>query len=244
MPGRVPVRRRPRLDSASMRAATIRDGEVVVAEHPDPEPGAGEVLVRVRAAGLNGADILQRAGHYPAPPGSPPDIPGLELAGEVVGARPGRRALRRGRPRDGRSSAAAARPSSPSSTSASSCRCPTALDWTAGRRRARGLHHRPRRALHPGRAARRRAPARPRRRRRRRHRRRSSSARRPAPASPRRVRNEDLRDERRRRSAPTRSIDPEGFDEHGPVRRRPRARRRPQPRRRPRRRSPPAGGSS
>jgi putative PIG3 family NAD(P)H quinone oxidoreductase len=67
-----------------MRAATIRDGEVAVAEHPDPEPGAGEVLVRVRAAGLNGADIIQRAGHYPAPPGSPPDIPGLELAGEVI----------------------------------------------------------------------------------------------------------------------------------------------------------------
>jgi putative PIG3 family NAD(P)H quinone oxidoreductase len=72
-----------------MRAATIRDGEVVVAEHPDPEPGAGEVLVRVHAAGLNGADIHQRAGHYPAPPGSPPDIPGLELAGEVAARGPG-----------------------------------------------------------------------------------------------------------------------------------------------------------
>ena len=67
-----------------MRAATIRDGEVLVEEHPDPEPGAGEVLVRVRGAGLNGADQLQRRGRYPAPPGSPPDIPGLELAGEVV----------------------------------------------------------------------------------------------------------------------------------------------------------------
>ena len=67
-----------------MRAATIGDGQVKVAEHPDPIPGTGEVLVRVRAAGLNGADILQRAGHYPAPPGSPPDIPGLELAGEVA----------------------------------------------------------------------------------------------------------------------------------------------------------------
>jgi NADPH:quinone reductase len=72
-----------------MRAATIRDGEVVVAEHPDPQPGAGEVLVRVRAAGINGADIHQRAGHYPAPPGSPPDIPGLELAGEVAARGPG-----------------------------------------------------------------------------------------------------------------------------------------------------------
>jgi putative PIG3 family NAD(P)H quinone oxidoreductase len=67
-----------------MRAATIRDGEVVVAEHPDPQPGHGEVLVRVRAAGLNGADLLQKKGVYPAPPGSPPDIPGLELAGEVA----------------------------------------------------------------------------------------------------------------------------------------------------------------
>jgi NADPH:quinone reductase-like Zn-dependent oxidoreductase len=42
------------------------------------------VLVRVRAAGLNGADLHQLAGRYPAPPGSPADIPGLELAGEVV----------------------------------------------------------------------------------------------------------------------------------------------------------------
>lgn len=66
-----------------MRAATIRDGEVLVEEHPDPEPGAGQVLVRVRAAGVNGADMLQRRGRYPAPPGSPQDIPGLELAGEV-----------------------------------------------------------------------------------------------------------------------------------------------------------------
>ena len=72
-----------------MRAATIRDGDVVVAEHPDPEPGSSEVLVRVRAAGLNGADMLQRKGGYPAPPGSPPDIPGLELAGEVAALGPG-----------------------------------------------------------------------------------------------------------------------------------------------------------
>jgi NADPH2:quinone reductase len=67
-----------------MRAVTVRDGEVVVQEHPDPAPGAGEVLVRVHAAGLNGADMMQRAGRYPAPPGSPQDIPGLELAGEVA----------------------------------------------------------------------------------------------------------------------------------------------------------------
>ena len=72
-----------------MRAATIRDGEVLIQEHPDPQPGAGEVLVRVRAAGLNGADMMQRRGLYPAPPGSPQDIPGMELAGEVVALGPG-----------------------------------------------------------------------------------------------------------------------------------------------------------
>jgi NADPH2:quinone reductase len=72
-----------------MKAATIKDGALVVEERPDPEPGKGEVLVRVRAAGLNGADMLQRKGGYPAPPGSPPDIPGLELAGEVAALGPG-----------------------------------------------------------------------------------------------------------------------------------------------------------
>jgi NADPH2:quinone reductase len=72
-----------------MRAATVRDGEIVVEEHPDPVPGSGEVLVRVHAAGLNGADMLQRRGHYPAPPGAPADIPGLELAGTVAGLGPG-----------------------------------------------------------------------------------------------------------------------------------------------------------
>jgi NADPH2:quinone reductase len=72
-----------------MRAATIRDGEVLVEQHPDPTPGAGEALVRVRAAGLNGADMMQRRGLYPAPPGAPQAIPGLELAGEVVALGPG-----------------------------------------------------------------------------------------------------------------------------------------------------------
>ncbi|HYB22792.1 MAG TPA: NAD(P)H-quinone oxidoreductase [Solirubrobacteraceae bacterium] len=67
-----------------MRAATVREQEIVVEEHPDPLPGAGEVLVRVHAAGLNGADMMQRRGLYPAPPGSPQDIPGMEFAGEVA----------------------------------------------------------------------------------------------------------------------------------------------------------------
>jgi NADPH2:quinone reductase len=67
-----------------MRAATVRDGSIAVEEHPDPVPETGELLVRVRAAGLNGADMMQLAGRYPAPPGAPQDIPGLELAGEVA----------------------------------------------------------------------------------------------------------------------------------------------------------------
>jgi NADPH:quinone reductase len=72
-----------------MYAVTIKDKQLSVREHQDPVPGAGEVLVRVRAAGLNGADMHQLRGGYPAPPGSPPDIPGLELAGEVLGRGPG-----------------------------------------------------------------------------------------------------------------------------------------------------------
>jgi NADPH:quinone reductase-like Zn-dependent oxidoreductase len=72
-----------------MRAARIRDGALVVEEVPDPVAGSGEVVVRVHAAGLNNADRLQIAGLYPAPPGSPPDIPGLEIAGEVESTGPG-----------------------------------------------------------------------------------------------------------------------------------------------------------
>ena len=68
---------------------------VVITSHGGPEvlevrdietparPTADRVRVRVRAAGLNRADVLQRLGHYPAPPGYPQDIPGLEFAGEV-----------------------------------------------------------------------------------------------------------------------------------------------------------------
>ncbi|HET7374466.1 MAG TPA: NAD(P)H-quinone oxidoreductase [Gemmatimonadaceae bacterium] len=70
-----------------MRAAVItRPGgpEVLeVEQRPTPMPRASEVLVRVRASALNRADLAQRQGHYPAPPGSPADIPGLEFAGEI-----------------------------------------------------------------------------------------------------------------------------------------------------------------
>jgi len=71
-----------------MLAVTYRDGRVEVAERPEPAPGTGEVLVRVRAAGINNADLIQAQGLYPAPPGSPPDILGLELAGEVTAVGP------------------------------------------------------------------------------------------------------------------------------------------------------------
>src|SRR4051812_23512474 len=67
-----------------MHAVTIVDGKLAWQEHPNPTPGTGELLVRVQAAGINSADLAQVAGFYPAPPGSPDDIPDMELAGEVV----------------------------------------------------------------------------------------------------------------------------------------------------------------
>ncbi len=71
-----------------MKAAvfTGKGGPAVieVRELPDPRPGRGEVLVRVRAAAMNRADLLQRRGLYPPPPGTREDVPGLELAGEVA----------------------------------------------------------------------------------------------------------------------------------------------------------------
>jgi len=56
----------------------------VLEERPTPEPGVHDVVVAVRSAGVNAADLLQLKGYYPAPPGWPADIPGLELAGIVV----------------------------------------------------------------------------------------------------------------------------------------------------------------
>ncbi len=73
----------------------MHDGSLVVRDRPDPAPGSGELLVRVAAAGLNAADLLQRQGLYPAPPGAP-DIPGLELAGEVAACGPGAERFREG----------------------------------------------------------------------------------------------------------------------------------------------------
>lgn len=67
-----------------MRALTIADRSLELRERPTPEPGPTDVLVEVHAAGINAADLMQREGFYPAPPGWPQDIPGMELAGVVV----------------------------------------------------------------------------------------------------------------------------------------------------------------
>src|SRR5206468_8555610 len=62
---------------------------------PVPRPGAGEVLIRVAAAGVNRPDVMQRLGLYPPPPGAP-SIPGLEIAGDIVAAGEGADAARIG----------------------------------------------------------------------------------------------------------------------------------------------------
>jgi len=72
-----------------MRAAIYRNAEVLLEERPDPSPGPGQLLVRVHASALNRADLLQRKGRYPAPPGWPADIGGLEYAGAVESLGPG-----------------------------------------------------------------------------------------------------------------------------------------------------------
>ena len=66
---------------------------LTVVERPLPEPSRGEVRVRVRATAVNRADLLQRMGAYPAPPDAPPDVPGLEIAGEVDAVGPDVRRL-------------------------------------------------------------------------------------------------------------------------------------------------------
>ena len=90
-PGRDPenklstvAQRRAEKELVIMRAVTIVEKALTIREHSELSPARGEVVVAVRSAGLNGADMLQLRGHYPAPAGSPPDIPGLEFAGEVL----------------------------------------------------------------------------------------------------------------------------------------------------------------
>lgn len=62
---------------------------LTLVDRPRPEPSRGEVRIRVRATAINRADLLQRMGAYPAPADAPPDVPGLEYAGEVDGLGPG-----------------------------------------------------------------------------------------------------------------------------------------------------------
>lgn len=83
-----------------MRAVVIREpggpDVLEIREVPDPVPGAGQVLVRIEAAGVNRADALQRRGRYPAPPGGVADVPGLEFAGRVAALGRGTTAWREG----------------------------------------------------------------------------------------------------------------------------------------------------
>ncbi|KAA5605125.1 NAD(P)H-quinone oxidoreductase [Roseospira marina] len=80
-------------DTAAPRPETMTCVEIATPGGPEglvpktrpvPEPGEGEVLIRVHAAGVNRPDVIQRLGHYPAPKGAS-DLPGLEIAGEIVG---------------------------------------------------------------------------------------------------------------------------------------------------------------
>src|SRR5580704_1086023 len=76
-----------------MRAIVIREpggpDVLELRDVPEPDVPFGHVRVRVRYAGVNRADLLQRAGFYPPPPGVPRDIPGLEYAGVVEALGPG-----------------------------------------------------------------------------------------------------------------------------------------------------------
>ncbi|MCC5095661.1 NAD(P)H-quinone oxidoreductase [Xanthomonas campestris] len=76
------------MSETTMTAIAIRNGKgdadaLHVVEQARPQPAPGQVLIRVHAAGINRPDLLQRAGHYPPPPGAPETL-GLEVAGEVV----------------------------------------------------------------------------------------------------------------------------------------------------------------
>lgn len=66
--------------------STVGEADVLklVHDYPVPKPEAGQVLIKVSAAGVNRADVMQRRGVYPMPQGAPSDVPGLEVAGEIV----------------------------------------------------------------------------------------------------------------------------------------------------------------
>jgi putative PIG3 family NAD(P)H quinone oxidoreductase len=79
-----------------MRAVVIDNGALHVREVAAPEPGSGQARVRIRACGVNRADLMQVRGLYPAPPDAPADIPGLEIAGDVDAIGPGVRDVKVG----------------------------------------------------------------------------------------------------------------------------------------------------
>jgi putative PIG3 family NAD(P)H quinone oxidoreductase len=82
-----------------MRAVVVEtSSDLSLRDIATPEPGPGEARVRIRACGLNRADLLQRRGHYPAPSDAPADILGLEIAGEVDALGPGAHDVRVGEP--------------------------------------------------------------------------------------------------------------------------------------------------
>ena len=193
MPERLPPTTDPAAGFPSikaMRAVVIEAGSLFVRERPDPVPAKGELLVRVHAAGLNGADMLQRAGRYPAPPGVPADIPGLELAGVVAAAGPDVRRFYVGE-RVMAVVGGGAQAEMITLHESAAMAVPEAIGPHRGGRVPRGLHRRPRCPVHPVRVAPGRTPARERCRRRRRCRRR-----------PARGRNgSDGRGERARRAA-------------------------------------------
>src|SRR5580700_4174811 len=92
LPPRITMSIQPHANAAAMIPATMTAVEIRepgapqvlrAVQRPVPEPGAGEVLIRVAAAGVNRPDLLQRKGLYP-PPAGVTDIPGLEIAGEIV----------------------------------------------------------------------------------------------------------------------------------------------------------------
>src|SRR5712691_11952715 len=67
-----------------MRAIVLQGEELRLEERPDPVPGSNDLVVAQPFAALNPADLAQRAGRYPAPPGAPQDVPGMEVCGRVV----------------------------------------------------------------------------------------------------------------------------------------------------------------
>ena len=194
---------------------------------PTPRPGPGRLLVRVRAAGLNGADMMQRRGPLPGPARRAAGHPGARARRRSRGARARRDAIRRGRPGDGdrrgrRSGRARGRPRARPDAR------PRRARLAGGGRVSGGVHDRARRALQPGRAPARGAPARARRGRRGRD---GSGSARPG-------RRRGCRRHRQERGAPRggrgarRARDrPGGLRGARPVRRRARARRGAEPRR-------------